>query len=336
MSPRQSVLIIPAIFEVDSPFEKEIEKQYDQVPVQSERSRRRSSILEIIIPDPSICRWLLNIISEDEHMTKESAHFILSVPQLIRVVAYTFDVVENQVILNTEDEGCCGKFMHDGTRTLRDITINNVNLLTLDIEKVNFLRDSQKLCLQKVRKITSIRDLGDISSKLMPAARKGLMATYTHKMCLQNMMKLYSETLEIIQLAQSNRSEANEIFDRKADKTDIYMKVETDTRLDAKADETDTYSKTETDTLLDDKADKSELIVSYSKSEVDALLLLKEDKTQLIDSYTKTETNNLLNNNANQSTTYIKTENGQLISQIDTGHIDLTDYYYKTKTDELL
>ncbi|KAA6368272.1 MAG: hypothetical protein EZS28_036201 [Streblomastix strix] len=173
MSPRQSVPIIPAIVEVGSPFEKE----QDKVSVQSVRSRRRSSIFEeIIVPDPSVCRWLLDIISEDEHMTKESAHFILSEHQLIRVVAYTFDVVENQVILNTEDEGCCGKFMHDGTRTLRDITINNVNILTLDIDKVNLLRDSYKICLQKVRKITSILDLGDISSKLMSAASKGLMA----------------------------------------------------------------------------------------------------------------------------------------------------------------
>ncbi|KAA6391146.1 MAG: hypothetical protein EZS28_013329 [Streblomastix strix] len=173
MSPRQSVPIIPAIVEVSSPFEKE----QDQVSVQTQRSRRRSSIFEeIIIPDPSVCRWLLDIISEDEHMVKESAHFILSEPQLIRVIAYTFDVVENQVSLNIEDEGCCGKFMHDGTRTLNDITINNVNILTLDIDKVNLLRDSYKICLQKVRKITSILDLGDISSKLMSAASKGLMA----------------------------------------------------------------------------------------------------------------------------------------------------------------
>ncbi|KAA6397502.1 MAG: hypothetical protein EZS28_006970 [Streblomastix strix] len=50
MSPRQSVPIIPAIAEVDSPFEKE----QDKVSVQSVRSRRRSSIFEeIIVPDPS-------------------------------------------------------------------------------------------------------------------------------------------------------------------------------------------------------------------------------------------------------------------------------------------
>ncbi|KAA6369469.1 MAG: hypothetical protein EZS28_035003, partial [Streblomastix strix] len=97
MSPYQSVPIIPTIVEVDSPFEKE----QDKVSVQSVRSRRRSSIFEeITVPDPSVCRWLLDIISEDEHMTKESAHFILSEHQLIRVIAYTFDVVESQVVLN--------------------------------------------------------------------------------------------------------------------------------------------------------------------------------------------------------------------------------------------
>ncbi|KAA6380779.1 MAG: hypothetical protein EZS28_023695 [Streblomastix strix] len=173
MSPRQSVPIIPAIVEIDSPFEKE----QDKASVSTQRTRRRSPIFEeIIVPDPSVCRWFLDIISEDEHMTKESAHFILSEHQLIRVIAYTFDVVEKQVVLNTEDEGCCEKFMHDGTRTLSGTTINNVNILTLDIDKVNLLRDSYKLCLKKVRKITSIFDLGDISSKLMSAASKGLMA----------------------------------------------------------------------------------------------------------------------------------------------------------------
>ncbi|KAA6354922.1 MAG: hypothetical protein EZS28_049551 [Streblomastix strix] len=150
MSPRQSVPIIPAIVEVDSLFEKE----QDKVSVQSVRSRRRSSIFEeIIVPDPSVCRWLLDIISEDEYMTKESAHFILSEYLLIRVIAYTFDVVENQVVLNIEDERCYGKFMQDGTR------------------KIHI-----KYAYKKQEKITGILDLGDISSKLMSAASKGLMA----------------------------------------------------------------------------------------------------------------------------------------------------------------
>ncbi|KAA6404470.1 MAG: hypothetical protein EZS28_000021 [Streblomastix strix] len=75
---------------------------------------------------------------------------------------------------------------------------------------------------------------------------------------------------------------------------------------------------------------------SFSKSEDDALLLLKADKTKLIDSYTKGETNNLLYYRANQSTTYTKTEIDYLVSQVDVGDVDLTDYYNKTKTDELL
>ncbi|KAA6372756.1 MAG: hypothetical protein EZS28_031717 [Streblomastix strix] len=88
-SPRLTAAI-RSIVEVDSPFEKESQ------PVAQIQTRRRSSIFEeTIMPDPSVCR---------------------------REIAYTFDVVENQVILNTEDEGCCGKFMHDGTRTLSDIT----------------------------------------------------------------------------------------------------------------------------------------------------------------------------------------------------------------------
>ncbi|KAA6384201.1 MAG: hypothetical protein EZS28_020268, partial [Streblomastix strix] len=488
ISPRQSFPIIPAIVEVGSPLEKEQEK----VTEQSVLSRRRSSIFEeIIVPDPSVCRWKLDIISEDERMTKEQAHFILSEHQLIRVIAYTFDVVENQVILNTEDEGCCGKFLHDGTRTLRDITINNVNILTLDIDNVNLLRDSYKICLQKVRKITRILDLGDISSKLMSSA----------------------------------------IFDTKADKSDTYTKTETDTLFDAKADKSeliDLYSKTEDNALLLLKANVADLTnyvdltsaqtikvqkqfnvinvssisklikndasillagggdmlvstlvtqsylqkvrdittgkskayvfstqgelndwiavqdnvaklvigdnlyivgkkvidywwdgtdlnvletelpdmsnvmttlgtatggvgimvqtydnssvgcasggvrsiadiqsetnnllnikadngVSYTKVEDDALLLLKADKSttytkgetnNLLNnkaeagvSYTKGETNNLLNNKANQSTTYTKTETDYLISQIDVGDVDLTDYYNKTNTDELL
>ncbi|KAA6357733.1 MAG: hypothetical protein EZS28_046740, partial [Streblomastix strix] len=71
------------------------------------------------------------------------------------------------------------------------------------------------------------------------------------------------------------------------------------------------YTKGETDNLLNSKADSG---VSYTKQEDDALLLLK----------------------ANQSTTYSKTETDYLISQIDVGDVDLSGYYTKTKTDELL
>ncbi|KAA6313376.1 MAG: hypothetical protein EZS28_055764, partial [Streblomastix strix] len=64
---------ICSIIEVDSPFEKE------QQTVIQPQARRCSSIFEeTIMPDPSVCRWLLDIIREDEHMAKDSAHFILS------------------------------------------------------------------------------------------------------------------------------------------------------------------------------------------------------------------------------------------------------------------
>ncbi|KAA6354138.1 MAG: hypothetical protein EZS28_050335, partial [Streblomastix strix] len=94
--------------------------------------------------------------------------------------------------------------------------------------------------------------------------------------------------------------------------------------------------------LLNNKIDSG---VQYTKGENDALLLLKADKTQLFDVYTKGETNNLLNIKAdsgdsytkgeydallllkaNQSTTYIKTETDQHISQIEVDDVDLSGY----------
>ncbi|KAA6357404.1 MAG: hypothetical protein EZS28_047069, partial [Streblomastix strix] len=127
-----------------------------------------------------------------------------------------------------------------------------------------------------------------------------------------------------------------------------YTKSEDDALLLLKADKTqliDSYTKGETDNLLNYKSDTG---VSCTKDEDDALLLLKADKTQLIDSYSKSETyardevytkgeaDNMLNNKANQTTTYAKIETDYLISQIETGDVDITDYYNKTKTDELL
>ncbi|KAA6379719.1 MAG: hypothetical protein EZS28_024752 [Streblomastix strix] len=122
----------------------------------------------------------------------------------------------------------------------------------------------------------------------------------------------------------------------KADKTqliDSYTKGETNNLLNNKAENGVSYTKGEDDAILLLKSDKS---ITYTKTQDYALLLLKADKTQLIDSYTKSETNNLLNNKTNQSTTYTKTETDQLISEIDVGDFDLTDYYNKTKTNEFL
>ncbi|KAA6390160.1 MAG: hypothetical protein EZS28_014313 [Streblomastix strix] len=129
------------------------------------------------------------------------------------------------------------------------------------------------------------------------------------------------------------KGETNNLLNNKADNGVSYTKGEDDALLLLNADKSTTYTKTQDDALLLLKADKS---TTYTKTQDDALLLLKAEKTQLIDSYTKGETNNLLNNKANQSTTYTKIETDQLVSQIDVGDIDLTDYYNKTKTDELL
>ncbi|KAA6380111.1 MAG: hypothetical protein EZS28_024361 [Streblomastix strix] len=165
---------IPTIIDEDSPFEK---NQQTSIDSPSQYTRRRSSIFENeLTADSSVCKWLLDIISEDEHMLKESAHFILSVPQLIRVVAYTFDVNEQQIQLNEDVSTCCTRFMNVGSITLTDIRIGNVNIHALDENKVNLLRDTYKLCLQKVRKITSILDLSEISSKVMEAVSQGLLA----------------------------------------------------------------------------------------------------------------------------------------------------------------
>ncbi|KAA6398637.1 MAG: hypothetical protein EZS28_005839 [Streblomastix strix] len=98
------------------------------------------------------------------------------------------------------------------------------------------------------------------------------------------------------------------------------------------------YTKTETNNLLNNKTNtgvsycKSETYTRdevYTKGQDDTLLLAKADKTQLFDSYSKNET-------YVRDEVQIKTEIDQLISDIDVGDIDLTVYYNKTKTDELL
>ncbi|KAA6372775.1 MAG: hypothetical protein EZS28_031696, partial [Streblomastix strix] len=80
------------------------------------------------------------------------------------------------------------------------------------------------------------------------------------------------------------RTEANEIFDTKADKSETYTKTETDEKLDLKADKTeliDEYTKTETDEKLDLKLNITDQIDAYTKTETDEKLDLKADKTEL-------------------------------------------------------
>ncbi|KAA6366883.1 MAG: hypothetical protein EZS28_037591 [Streblomastix strix] len=129
ISPRLTA-IIRSIIEVDSPFEQE--SQHEQ---QIKDRRGSSKFEETIMSDPSVCRWLLDIINEDEYIAKESASFILLGLQFVIVVAYIYKVPESQVEIIVEDESCCSQFRHDGTETIIDIAISNVNILTLDCLK---------------------------------------------------------------------------------------------------------------------------------------------------------------------------------------------------------
>ncbi|KAA6399536.1 MAG: hypothetical protein EZS28_004938 [Streblomastix strix] len=256
----------PTIPEVKPQFEKEIDQFQQQVircetPTLSER--RTSSIFEeSLTPDPSMCRCLLDIISEDEHMIKDSEHFVLSENQLIRVVAYTFDVPESQIQLSIEDEGCCGRFCYDSTKTLNDILIGNVNILKLDVEK----EDDARL--------------------LLKADKSALIDTYSKteddellalKLNISDQIDAYSKT------------EADALLDDKlniTDQIDAYTKQENDALLLLKADKSEligAYSKTEADALLEEKLNISDQIDSYNKQRDDALLLLKADKTELAD-----------------------------------------------------
>ncbi|KAA6395139.1 MAG: hypothetical protein EZS28_009335 [Streblomastix strix] len=359
-SPRLMAAIC-SIVEVDSPFDKESQ------PVAQIQTRRRSSIFEeTIMPDPSVCRWLLDIISEDEHMTKESAYFILSGPQLIRVVAYKYEVPESQVEVVIEDETCCSKFCHDGTETFTDIAISNVNIITLDVDKANLLRDSYKICLQNVRKISSILDLGEISSRIMRAVSFGLMQVLSKlkmdgdlhilDIILRHDKTLFGSTrYNTIAPDVYTRPEVNELLNEKADKSDLedyYSKSETFAKEEV-------YNKTEADQLLSEKADKTELIDSYNKSETyakdevysknetDELLDEKVNEAILDDYYTKTETyakietynksevDGFFDEKADIGTSYTKGEDDAMLV-LKADKTQLIDSYTKTEDDALL
>ncbi|KAA6372024.1 MAG: hypothetical protein EZS28_032449, partial [Streblomastix strix] len=290
-SPRQ--ISIPTIIDEDSPFDKNYQTSIDS-PSQS--TRRRSSIFENeLTTDSSVCKWLLDIISEDKYMLKESAHFILSEPQLIRVVSHTFDVNEQQVQLNEDISTCCTRFMNDGTITLTEIRIGNVNIHALDENKVNLLRDTYKLCLQKVRKQHPFQTQARYLQKQCKQCRKDYQQFQINQQQLDALLLLKADKSELID--SYSKTDDDALILLKADKTELidsYSKTEDDALLLLKADKSDTYSKTEDDALLLLKANVVDIVDSYSKTEDDAILLLKADKTELIDSYSKTEDDALL------------------------------------------
>ncbi|KAA6363432.1 MAG: hypothetical protein EZS28_041042, partial [Streblomastix strix] len=240
---------------------------------------------------------MLDIISEAEHMTKESTLFFLPGLQLVRVVAYTYEVPESQVEIVIEDETCCSKFCHEDIETITYITISNVTIITLCIDKANLFRDSYKVYLQKVRKISSILDLGEISFRIMRAVSSGLMQVLSKleiddDLHMLDVILKYDEVLfysthyNVVAPDVNTRPEVNELLNENAEKTDIndyYSKNQTFAKDEG-------YSRTEADQLLSEKADITELIESYTKNETDELLDEKVNEAVLDDYYSKIET----------------------------------------------
>ncbi|KAA6369813.1 MAG: hypothetical protein EZS28_034661 [Streblomastix strix] len=194
-------------------------------------------------------------------MVKESAHFVLSENQLIRVVAYTFDVPESQIQLSIEDEGCCGRFCSDSTQTLNEILIGNVNILKLDVEKI-----------------------------LYGSSRYNTIGLINEVKDIENQINIINDEPAVDLSEYYTKSEVDGLISEAAiddvDLSNYYIKTEADALLDDKlniSDQIDAYNKTEVDGLLDDKLNVSDQIDAYTKQEDDALLFLKADKTELAD-----------------------------------------------------
>ncbi|KAA6400735.1 MAG: hypothetical protein EZS28_003738 [Streblomastix strix] len=227
-------------------------------------ANRRSSIIEEILTlDSSLRLWLLDIISEDENMVKGSVHFVLSENQLIRVVAYTFDVQESKVQLSMEDEGCCDQ-IDAYTKTEDDA------LLLLKADKSELID-----AYSKTEADALFNDKLNISDQFDAHSKKEDDTLFLLKVDKTKLIDSYSKT------------DSDTILD---DKLSIFVQIytftkqEDDALLFLKANKTeliDTYNKTEAEVLLDDKLNISDQIDAFTKQEGDAMLLLKANKTDL-------------------------------------------------------
>ncbi|KAA6402354.1 MAG: hypothetical protein EZS28_002117 [Streblomastix strix] len=336
----------PTIPEVEPQFEKEIDPFQQPFQAQVIRcetptlsARRRSSIFEeTLTPDPSVCRWLLDIISEDEHMVKESAHFVLSENQLIQVVAYTFDVLESQIQLSLQDEGCCGRFCNDSTQTLNEILIGN-RLIDAYTKQ-----EDDALLLLKADK----SELIDAYTKTEDDELIALKLNISDQIDAYNKIEadaLLDDKLNISdQIDAYNKTEADALLDDKlniSDQIDAYTKQEDDELLALKlniSDQIDAYNKTEADALLDEKLNISDQIDAYSKTEDDELLALKLNISDQIVAYNKSEADALLDEKLNisdQIDAYNKSEIDALLDD-KLNITDQIDAYSKQEDDALL
>ncbi|KAA6394708.1 MAG: hypothetical protein EZS28_009762 [Streblomastix strix] len=285
----------PTIPEVDPKFGNEIEvdavtsqiNPFQQQVIRCEMptlsARRRSSIFEeTLIPDHSVSRQLLDIISEDEHMIKESAHFVLSDNLLIQVVIYTFYVPESQIQLSIEDEGCCDLHMLDVVlnhdQKLYDSSrYNTIAPEPYNSEEIDEILDEK---LNIYEQIDAYSKTEDDALLLLKADKTELIDAY-------------------------NKTEVDALFDDKlniSDQIDAYIKQYDDELIVLTfniSDQIDTYMKSEDNALLLKKANKTELIDEYSKPEADALLDDKLNISDQTDAYSKTEDDVLLQLKAN-------------------------------------
>ncbi|KAA6395746.1 MAG: hypothetical protein EZS28_008725 [Streblomastix strix] len=107
----EEVATVVSVASQIDPFQQPFQQQVIKCETSSLSASRRNSIIEQTqTPDPSLCRWLLDILSEDEHM----------------VVAYTFDVPESQIQLSIEDEGCVGRWRFT---YMLDVVLNHDQVL---------------------------------------------------------------------------------------------------------------------------------------------------------------------------------------------------------------
>ncbi|KAA6387996.1 MAG: hypothetical protein EZS28_016475 [Streblomastix strix] len=351
-------MLSPTITEQEPQFEKKIEVDvvaqiypfqhpFQQLVIRCETpplsAKHRSSIFEEILTfDSSICRWLLSIISEDEHMVKESANFVLSENQLIQIVAYTFDVPESQVQIDIQDDGSCGSgapqpYNRNEIDQMFDEKLNisdQIDTFTKQEDDVLLLLTADKT------------ELIEIQSKF----EADVLLDDNLNISVQN--DAYTkEQDEALLLLKANKTELidtytkTEVYALLDDKLNVSNQIDANTKsqdvalLLLKADMIqliDAQTKTESIIQLNSKANTGDF---YTKGQDDALLLLNADKTELIDAYNKTKVDTILDDKLNvsdQFNSYNQIETDQLISQIDVGDVDLTDYYNKTKTDELL
>ncbi|KAA6395131.1 MAG: hypothetical protein EZS28_009344 [Streblomastix strix] len=263
--------VVVAVASYSDPFQQPVQQRFQTQIIKCETptlsTKRRSSLFEeTLTPDSSVCRWLFDIVSEDEHMIKESAHFVLSENQLIRVVVYTFDVSESQVQQMVEDEGCCA-------------------LEPYNHEKIDAILDEK---LNVSEQIDAYSKIEDEALLLLKADKSELIDAYS---------KQEDDELLAIKINITDQIEAQTIYEEddllqlKGDKTEpivAYSKTEDDDLLLQKADkiELDCYiNLTSTQTIAGQKQFGIINVSSISKqNKNDASILLAGGGDMLVSS----------------------------------------------------